>query len=113
MTGLNKVTLIGNVGKDPLLNLLENGSKVAKITLATTDSYKDSHGQKHKETEWHNIVLWQALAELAENYIKKGSMLYIEGKLKTRSFQDKEGIKRYVTEILADQVILLDKPTHT
>lgn len=109
MKGLNKVTLIGNLGKDPELQLLENHVKVAKFSLATSDSYKDSNGQNHTTTEWHNIVLWRGLANLAENYLHKGSMVYIEGKLQTRSYDSKEGFKKTVTEIIAEQVILLDK----
>ncbi len=113
MRGLNKVTLIGNLGKTPEIQTLEGGIKVAKLSLATTDSFKDKNGQTHSETEWHTVVLWRNLAELAQNYLHKGSMVYIEGKLKTRSYDTKEGDKRYVTEIIADQLIMLDKRTDT
>lgn len=110
MRGLNKVTLIGNVGKDPELQTLEGNVKVAKFSLATTETYKDKNGQSHSETEWHNVVLWRSLADLAKNYLQKGSMVYVEGKLKTRSYDDREGIKRTVVEIIAEQLIMLDKP---
>ncbi len=109
MRGLNKVTLIGNLGKDPELTVLEGGISVAKFNLATTETFKDKNGESHSVTDWHNIVLWRGLAELAAKYLHKGSLVYVEGKLKNRSFDDKEGIKRYVTEIQADELILLDK----
>lgn len=109
MRGLNKVTLIGNLGGNPDFQLLDGSIAVAKFSLATTEIYKDKNGQSHTETEWHSIVLWRNLAELAKNYLKKGSMVYIEGKIKTRNYDDRDGSKRYVTEIIADQVIMLDK----
>ncbi len=109
MRGLNKVTLIGNLGSDPNVQSLEGNIKVAKFSLATTENYKDSNGQNQSNTDWHNIVLWRGLAELAEKYLHKGSLVYVEGKLKTRSFEDKDGQKKYVTEIIAEQLLLLDK----
>jgi single-strand DNA-binding protein len=109
MRGLNKVTLIGNVGKEPDIQTLEGSIKVAKLSLATTESYKDDKGQTHSNTEWHTIILWRGLADLAEKYLSKGSLIYVEGKLKTRSFDDKTGTKKYVTEIVVEQLILLDK----
>lgn len=109
MRGLNKVTLIGNVGKDPETQQLEGNIKVAKFSLATTEIFKDRNGQSHTETEWHTIILWRTLAELANSYLRKGSLVYLEGKIKTRQYDDKEGKTRYVTEIIADQIILLDK----
>jgi single-strand DNA-binding protein len=109
MKGLNKVTLIGNLGKDPEVQTLEGNIKVAKFSLATSESYKDDKGQTHSHTEWHSIVLWRGLAELAEKYTRKGSLVYIEGKNKTRSYDDKQGVKRYVTEIIAEEILLLDK----
>ncbi len=109
MRGLNKVSLIGNLGKDPDMQYLEGGIPVAKISLATTESYKDKSGTSHNQTEWHTVVLWRGLAELAHKYLVKGSLVFIEGKLKSRSFEDKEGVKRFVTEIVAEQLILLDK----
>ncbi len=110
MKSLNKVSLIGNLGKEPDIQILEGNIKVAKISLATTESYKDSTGQSHSSTDWHTIVLWRGLADLAEKYLQKGSLVYIEGKLKTRSFTDKENIKRTVTEVQAEELLLLDKP---
>jgi single-strand DNA-binding protein len=109
MKGLNKVLLLGNLGKDPEVNTLEGNVKVAKFSLATTESYKDEHGQTHSNTEWHTVVLWRGLADLAEKYLHKGSTVYIEGKNKTRSYEDKQGVKRYVTEIIGEELILLDK----
>jgi single-strand DNA-binding protein len=109
MRGLNKVTLIGNVGKEPDIQTLEGSIKVAKLSLATTESYKDDKGQTRSNTEWHTIILWRGLADLAEKYLSKGSLVYVEGKLKTRSFDDKTGTKKYVTEIVVEQLILLDK----
>src|SRR5690606_7362077 len=109
MKGLNKVTLIGNLGKDPEVTTFENDVKVARFSVATTETYKDDKGEKHSDTEWHNIVLWRNLADIAEKYTHKGSLVYIEGKIKTRNYEDKEGNKKYITEIVGDQIILLDK----
>ena len=109
MKGLNKVMLIGNLGKDPEVQTLEGNIKVAKFSLATTESYKDENGQMHSQTEWHNIVLWRGLADLAEKFLHKGNLIHLEGKLKTRSYDDKQGNKKYITEIIAEQIILLDK----
>ena len=111
MKGLNKVTLIGNLGNNPNVQTLEGNVKVAKFSLATTESYKDSNGQNQSSTDWHNIVLWRGLADLSEKYLHKGSLIYVEGKIKTRNYDDKDGQKKYVTEIVAEQVILLDKKT--
>lgn len=110
MRGLNKVTLIGNLGKEPEFQTLEGNISLAKFSLATTESYKDDKGVLHTETEWHNIILWRGLADLAAKYLKKGSHIYLEGKLKTRSYEDKTGIKKYVTEIIGESFIMLDKP---
>ena len=109
MVGLNKVSLIGNLGNDPDFQTLEGGISVAKFSLATTEVFKDKNGEKHTTTDWHTIVLWRGLADLAHKYLKKGGHVFIEGKLKTRSYDDKEGHKRYVTEIIGEQLILLDK----
>jgi single-strand DNA-binding protein len=111
MRGLNKVTLIGNLGKDPEMQFLEGNIAIAKISLATTESFKDKNGAVHNQTEWHQVVLWRSLAELAQKYLAKGSLVFIEGKLKTRSFEDKDGNKKYVTEIVGEQLIMLDKKT--
>lgn len=107
MAGVNKVILIGNLGKDPEVRHLENGATVANFPLATTESYKNKEGNKVEQTEWHNIVLWRGLAEIAEKYLRKGQSVYIEGKLKTRSWEDKDGNKRYTTEIIGDNMTML------
>ena len=107
MAGVNKVILVGNLGKDPQVNYLDNGIAVANFSLATTESYKNKEGEKVSQTEWHNIVLWRGLAEVAEKYLKKGSSVYIEGKIKTRKWEDKEGVTRYSTEVLADNMTML------
>ena len=109
MKGLNKVLLIGNLGKDPEVNTLEGNIKVANFTLATTETYKDQNGQPQSQTEWHNIVLWRGLADFAEKYLRKGSTIHLEGKNRTRSFEDKQGVKRYVTEVVGEDIILLGK----
>jgi single-strand DNA-binding protein len=109
MRGLNKVTLIGNLGKDPELQTLEGNVSVVKLSLATTEFYKDKNGQQRSETEWHTVVLWRGLADLASKYLQKGSLVYVEGKIKNRSYDDKEGIKRTVTEIIADSFLMLDR----
>ena len=91
MAGVNKVILVGNLGKDPEVRHLEGGAAVANFPLATTETYKDKNGNRNEQTEWHNIVVWRGLAEVAEKYLKKGMTIYIEGKLRTRSWDDKEG----------------------
>jgi single-strand DNA-binding protein len=107
MAGINKVILVGNLGKDPEVRSLESGAKVASFSLATTESYKNKEGQKVDQTEWHNIVMWRGLAEVAEKYLKKGTQIYLEGKIRTRSWDDKDGNKRYTTEIIADTFTML------
>ncbi|TAG44720.1 MAG: single-stranded DNA-binding protein [Cytophagia bacterium] len=109
MRGLNKVTLIGNLGKDPEITKLEGNVSVAKFSLATAETYKDEKGESHTQTEWHSIILWRGLAEMAAKYLHKGSLVYIEGKIKTRNYVDKDEKTRYVTEIIADSLIMLDK----
>lgn len=101
--------LIGNLGKDPDMQFLEGNIAVAKFSLATTETFKDKSGKLISQTEWHTIVLWRGLAELAQKYLHKGSQVYIEGRLKTRSWEDKEGNKKFATEIIADNLIMLDK----
>ena len=108
MAGVNKVILIGNLGKDPEVRHLENGATVASFSLATTESYKDKEGKRIQQTEWHNIVVWRKLAEIAEKYLNKGSNIYLEGKIRTRSWEDKEGNKKYTTEIIGDTFTMLD-----
>jgi single-strand DNA-binding protein len=109
MAGVNKVILVGNLGKDPEVRHLEGGTAVASFTLATTEVYKDKSGQRVEQTEWHNIVVWRSLAEIAEKYLKKGMSIYLEGKLRTRSWEDKDKVKRYSTEIIADTFTMLGK----
>ena len=106
---VNKVTLIGNLGRDPEVRRLENGVAVAKLNLATNESYRDSNGEWQNQTEWHSVVLWRWLAERAEQNLKKGSLVYIEGKLTTRKWQDKDGNDRYTTEVVANTMRSLDK----
>ncbi|HMT28259.1 MAG TPA: single-stranded DNA-binding protein [Bacteroidia bacterium] len=107
MSGINKVILVGNLGKDPEVRHLEGGAVVAKFPLATSESYKTKDGQRVDQTEWHNVVMWRGLAESAEKYLRKGSLVYIEGKIRTRTWDDKEGNKRYATEIVADTMTML------
>jgi single-strand DNA-binding protein len=111
MKGINKVILIGNTGKEPEYKTLQDGTPVAKLTIATTESYRLKNGETQTKTEWHSIIVWRGLATLASQYVHKGSLLYVEGKLRNRNYEDKEGQKKYVTEIVADQVVLLDKKT--
>lgn len=108
MRGLNKVVLIGQLGKDPDVRTLENGVVVSKFSLATTESYKDKEGNRKEQTEWHNIVLWRGLAEIAQKYLHKGNLVYIEGKLQNRSWET-DGQKKYITEIVAENMILLER----
>jgi len=108
---VNKVILVGNTGKDPEIRHLDKGVAVASFSLATSETYKNKNGEKISNTEWHNLVLWRGLAEFAEKYVKKGTQLYVEGKLRTRSWDDKEGNKRYTTEVVADVVQLLGRKT--
>jgi single-strand DNA-binding protein len=107
---VNKVILIGNLGKDPEVRRLENGAVVASFPLATSEIYNDKQTGERKEiTDWHDIVLWRGLAEIAEKYIRKGTKVYIEGKLKKRSWQDKEGNSRYATEVVGDDLTILSR----
>ncbi|MFM2019038.1 MAG: hypothetical protein RL007_2694, partial [Bacteroidota bacterium] len=99
MAGVNKVILIGNLGKDPEVRYLEGGIAVANFPVATTETFRDKMGNKQEQTEWHQIVLWRKLAEVAEKYLRKGQQVYIEGKIRSRNWEDKEGNKRYTTEI--------------
>lgn len=108
MSSLNRTMLIGRVGKDVEVRTTDN-SKVASFTLATSEKYKDRNGEVKEQTEWHNIVVWGKLADVCEKYVQKGSTLYVEGKIRTRSWDDKDGNKRYITEILASAIQLLDK----
>lgn len=112
MAGVNKVILIGNLGADPEIRHLQNGASVANFRLATTEYFKDkTTGERRKQTEWHYVVAWRGLAEITEKYLRSGSMVYVEGKLRTRQWQDKENNTRYTTEIVADEMTLLDRPS--
>lgn len=110
---VNKLILVGNVGKDPEVRHLDNGAVVAKFSLATSETYKDKNGEKQTQTEWHNIVIWRQLAEVVEKYVKKGQQLYLEGKSTTRSYEDKDGNKRYITEMVAYSMQMLGKKGET
>ncbi len=107
MSGVNKVILIGNLGKDPDLRNFEGGNVVANFTLATTEVYRDRTGNKVEQTEWHNIAMWGKLAEIAGKILRKGAKVYIEGRIKNRSWDDRDGNKRYITEIVAENFTLL------
>jgi single-strand DNA-binding protein len=109
MKTLNKVQLIGRLGKDPEVQKFDGDNMVVRFPLATNESYKDKNGQLIESTDWHNIVAWRKLGQIAEQYIKKGMSIYVEGKIRSRSYDDKDGVKRYVTEIVADNFIMLDK----
>ena len=103
----NRVQLIGNLGNDPEIINLDNGKKIAKFSLATNETYKNSEGEKVTDTEWHYIVAWNKVAEIIEQYLQKGNEVMIEGKLTSRSFEDKEGVKRYVTEVICNELLML------
>lgn len=109
-SGVNKVILIGNLGKDPEIQNFENGVKKASFSLATTETFKGKDGVKTSQTEWHNIILWRGLAEIAETYLRKGHQIYLEGKIRTRSWEDKDGNKRHTTEIVGDSMTMLGSP---
>ncbi|MEE4241921.1 MAG: single-stranded DNA-binding protein [Desulfopila sp.] len=104
---VNKVILVGNLGKDPELRYTPSGTAVATFSLATTERYKDRDGQRQEKTEWHNIVAWRQLAEICGKFLHKGKQVYIEGKIQTRSYDDRDGNKRYITEIVVDQMQML------
>ncbi|MBT8236054.1 MAG: single-stranded DNA-binding protein [Bacteroidia bacterium] len=105
----NKVQLIGNLGQDPEIVTLENGTKLAKFSIATNDSYKNKEGEKVTETQWHNVVAWGKTAEIVENYLAKGKEVAVEGKLMHRTYETKEGEKRYVTEVRCNELLMLGK----
>lgn len=104
---VNRVFLLGYVGKDPTVRAIPSGTKVANFSMATDESYKDKNGQKVDKVEWHNLVAWSGLADVADKYIKKGSKIHVEGHLQTRSWDDKDGKKHYSTEIVIDNLVLL------
>jgi len=105
---LNKVMLIGNVGKDPEVNFTPSGVKVTQFRLATSETWKDKDGAVQEHTDWHTVIAWRGLADIVEKLLKRGSRVYIEGKIQSRTFEDREGNKRYVTEIVAENLLLLD-----
>jgi single-strand DNA-binding protein len=107
MASVNKVILVGNLGKDPEVRYMPSGDAITNITMATTDSWKDKNGEKQEKTEWHRVAFFGKLAEIAGEYLKKGSQIYVEGRLQTRKWQDKEGQDRYTTEIIADRMQML------
>lgn len=107
---VNKVILVGNLGKDPEIRMLESGTKVATFSMATTEKFKDKvTGEPRSQTDWHNIVMWRNMAELAEKYLRKGMQIYLEGKLRTRSWQDKDGNNRYTTEVVAESMVMMSR----
>jgi len=113
MKGVNKVMLVGNIGKDPEMQFLEGNIALARFSVATTEKFKDKSGKIISHTEWHSIVVWRGLAEMAQKFLRKGSLVYIEGRLNTRSWDDKEGTKRSVTEIIGENLVMLDKKNET
>jgi single-strand DNA-binding protein len=110
MSGINKVILVGHLGKDPEVRYLEGGVSVASFPLATSESF-NKDGRKVEQTEWHNIVMWRGLADVAAKYLQKGKLVYIEGKLRTRSFEDKTGVRKYTTEVVAENFTVLGRKT--
>jgi len=114
MASVNKVILVGRLGKDPETRYMPNGEAVTNVTLATSETWKDKNGEKQEKTEWHRVTFYRKLAEIAGEYLKKGGMVYVEGRLETRKWQDKEGKERYTTEIIANEMQMLggkaDKP---
>ncbi|HXV62219.1 MAG TPA: single-stranded DNA-binding protein [Vicinamibacteria bacterium] len=107
MRGVNKVILVGNLGRDPEVRYTRDGTPVANLNVATTESWNDQQGQRQDRTEWHRVVAWGKLAEIAKEYLTKGQQVYLEGRLQTRSWEDKDGNKRYTTEIRVDQMVML------
>lgn len=109
---VNKVILLGNLGKDPEVKYFEDGKGFAKFTMATSESYKDKNGERKEITEWHNVAVWRpGLVDIVEKYLKKGNKVYVEGKLKTRSWEDEDKTTKYITEIVVDNLTLLSGPT--
>ncbi len=112
MAGVNKVILVGNLGKDPEVRHIDGGNVVANFSIATTEGYRDKNGERRERTEWHNVVLWRGLAGVAEKYLKKGSQVYIEGRLQTRSWEDKDGNTRYTTEVIGNNLVMLGRASN-
>lgn len=109
MNGVNKVILVGNMGMDPVYTKLDNGASKARLRMATTETYRNAQGERFDRTEWHTIILWRGLADLAEKYLHKGSRIYVEGKLRTRQVVGQDGAKRNITEIEAENLVMLDR----
>ncbi|RZL99398.1 MAG: single-stranded DNA-binding protein [Pedobacter sp.] len=109
MRGMNRVMLVGNLGKDPEVKILGDGISVARIQLATTEVFRDKDGTAKADTQWHTVIFWRGLAELAGKYLRKGSLVYVEGKMRYRKYEDKEGVMRYVAEVMANHLLMLDK----
>ena len=109
MNGVNKVILVGNMGMDPVYTKLDNGASKARIRMATTETYRNVQGERFDRTEWHTIILWRGLADLAEKYLHKGSRIYVEGKLRTRQVMGPDGAKKNITEIEAENLVMLDR----
>lgn len=107
MKGLNKVSLIGHLGKEPNARTLNEGAQVSHVSLATTEMYRDKAGEMKTHTDWHALVLWGRLSEVAVKHLRKGSLVYVEGKLKSRQYDDKAGVRRYVSEVVVDEIIML------
>ena len=107
MSGLNKCMLIGRLGEDPEIKTLDNGTKMASFSMATSETYKDKSGQKVEKTEWHNIVFWKQLADIAERFLNKGDLVYVEGKIETRKYTDKDGNDKYMTQIIGFSMTML------
>ncbi|RYD81335.1 MAG: single-stranded DNA-binding protein [Sphingobacteriales bacterium] len=109
MSSVNKVILIGRLGKDPEIRYTNDSTPVANFSIATSEYYKDKNGERQESTEWHNIVAWRQLAEISEKFLHKGKLVFIEGKLRTRSWEDKDGNKKYATEVVADNITMLGR----
>ena len=109
MSSVNKVILIGRLGKDPEIRYTNDSTPVANFSIATSEYYKDKNGERQESTEWHNIVAWRQLADISEKFLRKGKLVFIEGKLRTRSWEDKDGNKKYATEVVADNITMLGK----
>jgi len=109
MQGINKVILVGNCGKETESKTLQDGTMVAKIAIATTETFRMKNGESRSRTDWHTVILWRGLAALASQYIRKGSLVYIEGRLQNRQYSAKDGEKKFVTEVVAEKLVLLDK----
>jgi single-strand DNA-binding protein len=109
MKGVNRVMLIGNLGKDPDVQVLDGNITVVRFPLATTETFRDKNGVSSSQTDWHTVVLWRGLAELARKYLHKGSLIFVEGRLRTRSWEDKDNIRRFTTEVIGDNFVMLDR----